>query len=141
MKTKQFLPLVLIGTLALGAAAPAFAYDPNWDAPGATRNLDWEPGANVASSESTGTARTGNALAGSPANVAAATRTVSVSGIRNVNVVQGEVVKFVAGDKAFAWRFDTLDVPRFKLADIAPKDFPAGEVMVFVAHDPAHMGG
>lgn len=141
MKTKQPLTLALIGALTLGVAAPAFAYDPNWDAPGATRNLNWGPGANVAGSENTGIARSGTALAGSPANVAAATRTVSLSGIRNVNVMQGEVVKFVAGDKAFAWRFDTLDTPRFKLAEIAPKDFPAGEVVVFVAHDPAHMGG
>lgn len=140
MQTKRSLNLALIGALAIGVAAPAFSYDPNWDAPGVPRTLNWGPGANAISPSGTSSARAGIAL-GSPAGVQAVTRTISVAGVRYANVVQGEVIKFVAGDKAFAWRFDTLDVPRFKLAGIAPKDFPAGDVVVFVAHDPAHMGG
>ncbi len=137
MKTKSSVTAALIGgAFALAAAAPTFSYDPNWDSPGARPIANWGTGA-----ASTSANRTAADLAGSLADVAAATRTVSLSGIQYVNAVQGEVIKFVAGDQAFAWRFDTLDVPRLKLSEIAPKDFPAGNVEVFVAHDPAHLGG
>lgn len=138
MKAKSPLTAALIGAFALGAVAPAFSYDPDWDSPGARPTANQGQGAAANRAADT---RTAAELAGSPASVTAATRTVSLAGTRYVNAVQGEVIKFVAGDKAFAWRFDTLNVPSFKLADIAPKDFPTGDVEVFVAPDPAHLGG
>ncbi len=63
-------------------------------------------------------------FSGSPAQSAAAARTVNVdAGIRWINVSYGETVRFVVpeagGQKTFAWRFDGL-APQVKLSDIAP---------------------
>ncbi len=39
-----------------------------------------------------------------------------------MNVTRGETVLIKADGKSFAWKFDTLGTPAFKLQEIAPKD-------------------
>ncbi len=59
-------------------------------------------------------------------------RIVLDPGTRYANVVRGETVTFVYGDKSFTWQFDTLGEPNFRLAEIAPQDFGTGHVQVYV---------
>lgn len=75
---------------------------------------------------------------GIAAPVAAAERRIVLnSGTRYANVVRGETVTFVYGDKSFPWQFDTLGQPSFRLAEIAPKDFGTGHVQVYVGPNPS----
>ena len=61
-------------------------------------------------------------LLGTPVqSAAAADRTVSIdASTRWINVNQGEVVKFVAGGKEFAWTFDGVP-SSFQLNQVAPE--------------------
>lgn len=75
---------------------------------------------------------------GSAAPVAAAERRIALNpGTRYANVVRGETVTFVYGDKSFTWQFDTLGEPNFRLAEIAPQDFGTGHVQVYVGPNPS----
>jgi hypothetical protein len=81
-------------------------------------------------------------LWGEPAAVSAATRTLVIDHyVPYVNVTGGQVVRFVVGDQAFAWNFDSAqEVPPFDLRLIAPPgvmlDHP---VTVYVARNPLYM--
>ena len=72
-------------------------------------------------------------LYGEPAQVSAAQRTIVVGpATKWVNVRQDEVVKFVAGDKEFAWAFDGLP-QAFDLSKVAPSGAIDHRVLVYIA--------
>ena len=60
------------------------------------------------------------------------------SGKQHLNVVAGETVRFVQGDKQMTWRFDTLGSPTFQLSEAIPG---APQVEVHVAPNPLYIGG
>ncbi len=69
-------------------------------------------------------------------------RTVQVGAeTRWVNVMQDEVVRFVAGDRAFDWRFATHTQTPIDLSQIAPAGFAVGSnPTIFVAPNPLYIG-
>jgi len=80
---------------------------------------------------------------GEPAPVSAATRQVSIGpDTRYVDVKDDETVKFVVGDKSFAWKFDgSPDGYAFDLQRIAPPALFAHSVEANVAPNPMYVGG
>lgn len=69
-------------------------------------------------------------------------RTVRIgSETRWVNVTQDEVVRFVAGDRAFDWRFATHSLTPVDLSQIAPTGFGAGSnPTIYIAPNPLYRG-
>lgn len=112
MNTRFLLPAVA-GLVFSAAALPALAVTPRID------------------------------LLGDPAAPAAATRTIVITpDTRYINVTGGDVVKFVAGDKTFAWSFDVGSaVNSFDLNRVAPPGALGRTVKVYVAPDPRYLGG
>lgn len=82
------------------------------------------------------------ALFGDPAPVTAATQTITIQpGTRWVNVTGGDTVKFVVGDKAFAWTFNVArTVNSFDLSRVAPPGVLDHPVEAYVAPDPRYYG-
>ncbi|HEY8099494.1 MAG TPA: CzcE family metal-binding protein [Burkholderiaceae bacterium] len=81
-------------------------------------------------------------LLGDPSTPSAATRTIVIhDNTRYVNVTGGEIIKFVVGDRAFAWNFDnTQELAPFSLTLIAPPDVTfARDVTVYVAPNPLYV--
>ena len=80
---------------------------------------------------------------GTPAIAEAGARVIKIlPKTKHVNVTQGETVKFVVGDKSFAWHFYTLrGSTSFALSKIAPKEIDTHRVRVFVAPNPLYHGG
>lgn len=85
---------------------------------------------------------------GTPATPDAADRIVQLSpSMRWVSVAYGEKVTFNTVDasgaqRSFAWQFDVSPARSFvDLDDVAPADFPARSVRVFVAEAPEYQGG
>lgn len=80
-------------------------------------------------------------LLGEPAPLASATRTVTIgSNTKYVKVTSGEVVKFVVGDKEFAWSFDTNIGDRgFDLSQIAPPGVVTQPVRTYLVRDPSYV--
>ena len=63
------------------------------------------------------------------------------SGSNYLNVHRGEIATIVKDGKSFTWMFDTLGTPSFELAEIAPRDFGAGAVRVYVAPSAGELSG
>jgi hypothetical protein len=82
-------------------------------------------------------------LLGDPAPVAGATETIVISpDTKWVNVTGGDTVKFVVGDKEFAWNFSgPVSISSFALNQVAPTGILQREVVVYVAPDPRYIGG
>ncbi|WP_081991990.1 CzcE family metal-binding protein [Collimonas arenae] len=82
-------------------------------------------------------------LLGDPAPVTAATRTIVITpDTAYVNVTGGEIIKFVVGDKAFAWNFDGEEfLERFYLNQTAPAGMLDHKVVAYVAPNPLYLGG
>jgi hypothetical protein len=60
-------------------------------------------------------------LMGDPASPKTAERTITInSDTKNINVAEGETIKFVIGEKTFAWHFDG-PYSSFKLNQVAPE--------------------
>ena len=117
--------LKLIQSLAAGAIGVIFA-----------------SGAYASDSMTMAQQRAANAPLGTPAQGALADRTVKLGpGSRYLNVYRGDIITIVRGEKAFTWKFDTLGFPVFELAKIAPRDFDAGHVTVYVAISPYDQAG
>jgi len=53
---------------------------------------------------------------------------------RWANVAQNEVVTFVSGGKEFSWHFDGT-LPRVSMQQIAPEDFNARNIYVYIGTD------
>jgi hypothetical protein len=83
------------------------------------------------------------AFLGDPASPAEATRTIVITpDTKWVNVTGGETVRFVVGDKSFAWKFNVASsVFSFDLNRIAPPGMLDHPVKVYVAPDPRYIGG
>jgi hypothetical protein len=82
-------------------------------------------------------------LLGDPAPVSAAAYTIVITpDTKWLNVTGGDVVKFVAGDKSFAWAFNVaFGVSSFDLNRVAPPGILGRTVRVYVAPDPRYIGG
>ena len=79
---------------------------------------------------------------GTPAQGALSARVIKLdTGSKYLTVYHGEIATIVSGGKAFTWRFDTLGTPSFELAEIAPPDFGARAVRVYVAPSPDELSG
>ena len=83
------------------------------------------------------------ALLGDPAPLAASTRTITLTAAtKYVNVTGGQIVKFVDGERAFAWNFDgSEDISAFDLARVAPAGMLNHSVVAYIAPNPMYMGG
>lgn len=81
-------------------------------------------------------------LLGSPAPVAAATRTIVITPeTKHVNVIGGEIVKFVVGNQAFTWNFNGAQyVAPFDLSRTAPPGLLDHKVTAYVAPNPLYRG-
>jgi len=84
-----------------------------------------------------------NNLYGHASTSTAASRTVTIGPeTSSVNVTNGDVVKFVCGDKTFAWDFKTAGtVSEIDLNDIAPAGALDHRVRVYLRRDPVTDGG
>jgi Heavy-metal resistance protein CzcE len=82
-------------------------------------------------------------LYGQSASAAAAERTIVITpATKYVNVVGGQIVKFVAGDKEFAWNFNNAStVSSFGLNEVAPAGALDHPVRAYISPDPKYMGG
>ncbi len=81
-------------------------------------------------------------LYGQPALPSAANRTIVITPeMRYVNVEGGQIIRFVVGDKVFAWNFNTAGtVSSFNLNDVAPSGVLTQPVRAYVAPDPKYIG-
>lgn len=80
-------------------------------------------------------------LYGSPAPVQRAERSIVITPqTQHVNVEGGEVIRFVAGGKEFAWHFNVAPrvVDSFALNEVAPPGFLDQTVRAYVAPDPRY---
>ena len=77
-------------------------------------------------------------LLGDPAAAAQAQRTIVIAPTtRYVNVIQGDVVKFVANGTTFSWNFDgPAGVSSFELNRVAPAGALDHPVTAYVAPNP-----
>lgn len=75
-------------------------------------------------------------------NSAVAGRTIVVdAGTRNINVENGETVRFDVNGKSFAYTFNTFgNETAFDLSAIAPGDVMVPAVHVYVAPNPLYRG-
>lgn len=74
---------------------------------------------------------------GDPVADTAATKTIVIGpDTQYVNVTGGEVVKFVDGDKSFAWDFDGPYAYTFELNRVAPPGVLDHRVVAYVDADP-----
>lgn len=81
-------------------------------------------------------------LLGDPAPLSAATRTIVITpDTKWVNVTGGDIVKFVVGDKTFAWNFNVAQtISSFDLNQVAPPGTLNRKVEAYVALDPRYIG-
>ncbi|WP_020656999.1 CzcE family metal-binding protein [Massilia niastensis] len=81
------------------------------------------------------------ALLGERAPEAAAARTIVITpDTKYVNVEGGETVRFVVGERAFAWNFNgSLIVDMVELNRVVPPDILNHKVRAFVAPDPRYL--
>lgn len=81
-------------------------------------------------------------LLGEPAPVSAATRVIAITpGTKYVNVTGGEIVRFVVGDKSYAWNFDGGDyADAFALNLTAPPGVLDHTVIAYVEPNPLYSG-
>ncbi len=74
--------------------------------------------------------------------MSAASRVIVITpATRAVNVTGGEIVKFVAGPRSFAWNFNgSIFVNAFELNLAAPPGVLDHKVMAYVAPNPMYSG-
>ena len=79
---------------------------------------------------------------GEPATPSAAMRTIVIKpDTRWVNVTGGDIVKFMVGEKTFAWNFDVAEgVSSFDLNRVAPPGTLDHTVVAYVAPNPLYFG-
>lgn len=81
-------------------------------------------------------------MLGAPAPENLARRTIVIApDTRWVNVTGGETIRFVVGDRSFAWYFDGIDsVSPFDLRRTAPPGVLDRQVLAYVAPNPLYFG-
>ncbi|MFG6458613.1 CzcE family metal-binding protein [Pelomonas nitida] len=67
------------------------------------------------------------------AEATSATKAVDVTKIKSLNVDCGDVVTFRNGAKSFTWKFEVPNHGRVDLKAIAPADFNAPTMIVYVS--------
>jgi hypothetical protein len=78
-------------------------------------------------------------LYGDPAPPSSAERTIVIRpDIKYVNVEGGQTVRFVVGDKDFAWHFFSARFRDFNLADVAPPGILDHAITAYVSPDPRY---
>lgn len=82
------------------------------------------------------TFRNGQSFYGEPANGTQNARVVDLATAKYANVKYGETVKFVSAGKTFVWTFNGIDQRAVNLAKIAPQDFEAKSLTVYVDKNP-----
>ncbi len=80
---------------------------------------------------------------GSPSTSTYVNRTIMIGPNTNyANVTKGEVIKFVVGDKTFAWQFSEVStISEVDLNAIAPAGLLDHTVKVYLRRDPTTDGG
>lgn len=83
------------------------------------------------------------AFLGDPAPVTVATKAIAIRpDTRWVNVTGGDIVRFDAGGKSFAWVFNVArGVHSFDLNRVAPPGMLNHRVIAYVAPDPRYIDG
>jgi len=82
-----------------------------------------------------------NGWLGKPvAEATTAAKTVDVTKIDALNVDCGDVVTFRNGAKSFSWKFEVPNHGRVDLSAIAPADFNAPNINVYVARAESERG-
>ena len=82
------------------------------------------------------------ALHGEASPLTEANRTIVIApATRYVNVMEGDVVKFVASGREFAYKFDGANFGGFDLQSVAPAGALQHAVMTYVAPNPDELGG
>lgn len=83
------------------------------------------------------------AFLGDPAPISATTKTIAIRpDTKWVNVTGGDIVRFDAGGKSFAWVFNVArGVHSFDLNRVAPPGMLDHRVTAYVAPDPRYIGG
>lgn len=70
---------------------------------------------------------------GTPAPEAAASRVIKLdSNTKAIRVTRRETATITKDGKSFTWNFYTFNAASFNLGEIAPKDFGANQVRVYV---------
>jgi hypothetical protein len=79
---------------------------------------------------------------GVPAPESAAMRSIVIApDTRWVNVTGGETIRFLVGDKSFAWYFNGPETASpFDMRRIAPQGVLDRQVLAYVAPNPLYMG-
>ena len=72
-------------------------------------------------------------LLGKPTTAGADATVVDVSKTSVLNIECGDVVTFRNGDQSFSWKFDVISHRMVNLKTIAPADFKAPDLRVYVA--------
>lgn len=80
---------------------------------------------------------------GDPAPLNGATETIAIRpDTKWINVTGGDTVRFVVGEKSFAWTFNVArNVTAFDLRRVAPPGVLDHRVDAYVAPDPKYLGG
>ncbi|MFG6432864.1 CzcE family metal-binding protein [Roseateles sp. LYH14W] len=74
------------------------------------------------------------------AEATTAGKTVDVTKIKALNVDCGDVVTFRSGAKSFTWKFEVPNHGRVDLKAIAPADFNAPDLIVYVSRAESERG-
>lgn len=72
---------------------------------------------------------------GKPIAAAVGAKTIDVTKVKTINIDCGEVVTFRNGEKTFTWKFDVVGHRNVDLKSIAPADFNAPDVRVYVSRN------
>jgi hypothetical protein len=113
MSTKLTVPTLLAAILAAGCASPDLSRHSN------------------------------PKLLGDPMQPSADTLTAVITAERkSVNVMAGQTVRFVVGDKSFTWNFSgTRYTAPIDLRTIAPPGLIDRPVTIYIWNNPAYLGG
>ncbi len=82
-------------------------------------------------------------VSGASTNASATMRTIALTpGMPSIDVTSGETVRFVSGERAFAWQFQVSpNVATFALNQIAPPGWLSHTIPVYVAPNPLYGSG
>lgn len=80
-------------------------------------------------------------LIGTPASDQSAQRTITLSpDTVSINVTSGETVRFIVGERSFAWNFQVSPtVSMFELNQVAPPGLLPRRIAVYVAINPLYI--
>jgi hypothetical protein len=149
MKTRYSAVVVAVIGLSARAALAASEGGDTWSSVEPKHYSGYAPVMTVATTARLSSLRPdGTSGKGTPAVAEASNRVVQLTPSTHfVDVGYGERVTFEAADergtqRSFAWQFDVSPVrSHVDLDDVAPTDFPARGLRVFVAPAPEYRGG